>query len=139
MPLWTIYHTPNAFTVEQKAELAERITTLCYPPLPAFYVGVAFHEMSPDNLYIGGKPADKFVRIAVDHIARTLPEAAQRAGWLDRARQALVPLFTERGLSWEMHIDETTRDLWLIQGLVPPMPNTEPEKKWKAENMPSPY
>ena len=139
MPLWTIHHTSDAFTAEQKAELADRITKECYPPLPAFYVGIAFQEMRHGSLYIGGQPADNFVRIAVDHIARTLPEPQQKTAWLERARKALAPLFTERGISWEMHVDETTRDLWLIQGLVPPMPNTEAEKKWKAENKPSPY
>jgi len=139
MPLWKLYHTSDTLNDAHKAELAERITRDVYFRLPPFYVGVVFQEIKQSDFYIGGKPAQRFVRIWVDHIARSLPTPELRQNWLDRARNALSPLFKELDINWEMHVDETTRDLWLIQGLVPPMPDTEHEKKWKEENKPSPY
>jgi phenylpyruvate tautomerase PptA (4-oxalocrotonate tautomerase family) len=139
MPLWKFYHTPDTLNDEQKAELATRITEDVYFRLPAFYVGVVFQEIKQTDFYIGGKPAQRFVRIWIDHIARTLPTPELRENWLDRARKAVEPLFTELDIRWEFHVDETTRDLWLIQGLVPPLANTETETKWKLENEPTPY
>jgi hypothetical protein len=56
-----------------------------------------------------------------------------------RAHKAVLPMFTARGFSWELHVDETPHDLWSIQGLIPPMPDTEQEKKWHADNKPTPY
>jgi phenylpyruvate tautomerase PptA (4-oxalocrotonate tautomerase family) len=138
MPLWTVYHTSDTLKDSHKAELAERITKV-YSMLPAFYVGVAFQEIKQADFYIGGKPAQRFVRIVIDHIARSLPTPELRQSWLARARDSVEPTFAALGISWELHVDETTRDLWLIQGLVPPMPNTEHENKWKADNKPSPY
>jgi Putative oxalocrotonate tautomerase enzyme len=79
------------------------------------------------------------VRIWIDHIARTLPLPEHKADWMRRAHKAVLPIFTARGVNWELHVDETPRDLWLIQGLIPPMPNTEQEKKWHADNKPTPY
>ncbi|ANB77059.1 tautomerase family protein [Paraburkholderia phytofirmans] len=139
MPLWKLYHTADTLNDEQKTELAERITKNVYFRLPAFYVAVVFQEIKQGDFYIGGKPAERFVRIWIDHIARSLPTPELRESWLSRAREAIEPMFKELGISWEFHVDETSRDLWLIQGLVPPMPNTEQEVKWKTENKPSPY
>ncbi|WP_179402705.1 tautomerase family protein [Burkholderia guangdongensis] len=139
MPLWKMYHTAGTLNDEHKAELAERITKMAYPILPVFYVGVVFEEIKESDFYIGGKPAERFVRIWVDHIARTLPTPEHRLRWLGMAREALEPMFSKLGIRWEMHVDETTRELWLIQGLVPPMQNTEAEAKWKTDNEPSPY
>jgi hypothetical protein len=39
----------------------------------------------------------------------------------------------------EFHVDETPHDLWSIQGLKPPMPDTEQETKWHEDNKPTPY
>lgn len=77
MPLWKIYHPPGAFSVEEKQGLSQAITAL-YARLPKFYVGVVFQEVAPDSFFVGGEPATNFVRIWVDHIARTLPSAEAR-------------------------------------------------------------
>jgi len=139
MPLWNIHHTKNALSDAEKAELADRVTNIVYPHLPAFYVGVVFHEHEATNFYIGGKSANHFVRISIDHIARTLPLPEHKADWRSRALKAVGPMFKERGFNWELHVDETPRELWLIQGFIPPKPNTEAEKKWHADNAPSAY
>jgi phenylpyruvate tautomerase PptA (4-oxalocrotonate tautomerase family) len=136
MPLWKIYHPENAFTAQDKKALSERITAL-YRRLPKFYVGVVFQAVAKDSFFIGGEPRDNFVRIWVDHIARTLPSAEARTWWIGQCDEALAPYIRDRGLDWEFHIDETSFELWSINGVRPPLPDTEDEKRWIAENRPS--
>jgi phenylpyruvate tautomerase PptA (4-oxalocrotonate tautomerase family) len=139
MPFWKIYHPAGAFTPEDKRALSERITDL-YRTLPKFYVIVAFQELPPDSFYKGGEPVDNFVRIWVDHIARSFgSDKALQAKWLGWAEQALAPYIKDRGRDWEIHIDETPFDLWRVQGMQPPPPNSEYEKIWKEQNKPVPY
>ena len=137
MPLWKIYHPPGVFSAEDKQALAGRITAL-YSRLPKFYVGVVYQAVAPEDFYVGGEPATRFVRIWVDHIARTLPNAEARTWWISQCDEALAPYIRDRGLDWEFHIDETSFELWSIQGMRPPLPNSEDEKRWFAENRPSP-
>lgn len=136
MPLWKIYHPVGAFSAEQKKGLSEAITAL-YSRLPKFYVGVVFQEVAAESFYVGGEPADNFVRIWVDHIARTLPTAEARTWWIGQCDAALAPYIGDRGFAWEFHIDETSYELWSIGGHRPPLPNTEDEKRWFTENKPS--
>lgn len=137
MPLWKIYHPVGAFSADDKQQLAERITAL-YSRLPKFYVGIVFQEVAAESFYVGAKPAANFVRIWIDHIARTLPTPEAKAWWIGQCDAALAPFVRDRGLDWEYHIDETPFDLWSIQGIRPPLPNSEDEKRWIRENRPSP-
>ena len=138
MPLWKIYHPANAYTSDDKQQFAERITNL-YQRLPKFYVGVVFQDVPKESFYIGGKPVDNFVRIWVDHIARTLPTPEAKAYWVKISNEAIAPFVQARGYDWEFHIDETPFDLWSIQGLRPPPANSDAEKLWALENKPTPY
>lgn len=138
MPLWKIYHPVGAFSPEQKKGLSEAITALYARGLPKFYVGVVFQEVAADSFFIGGEPADNFVRIWIDHIARTMPTPEIRAKFIQMVDAALAPYVRDRGLSWEYHIDETSYELWSIQGYRPPLPGTEDEVRWRTENRPSP-
>jgi phenylpyruvate tautomerase PptA (4-oxalocrotonate tautomerase family) len=137
MPLWKIYHPVGAFTAGDKQQLSERITAL-YSRLPKFYVGVVFQEVAEDSFFVGGQPAGNFVRIWVDHIARTLPTPEARTWWIGQCDAALAPFIRDRGLDWEFHIDETSFELWSIQGIRPPAAGTEDEQRWIAENRPTP-
>ncbi len=119
MPLWKIYHPVGCFTADDKHQLSQRITAL-YKRLPRFYVGVVFQEVPKESFYVGGEPRNNFVRIWVDHIARTLPSAEARKWWIGQCDAALAPLVRDRGLDWEFHIDETSFELWSIQGIRPP-------------------
>ncbi len=138
MPLWKFYHPEGAFSAEDKQAIAEKITTV-YRMLPKFYVGVVFQAVPADSFYIGGEPADDFVRIWVDHIARTFKDEALKGRFLNAVAQLLAPYLDGRGLRWEMHVDETPFSLWTIQGLRPPLPDTEAEQRWRTENRPSAY
>lgn len=137
MPLSKIYHPPGAFSADDKQQLSERITAL-YSRLPRFYVGVVFQEVAPDAFYVGGQPVSNFVRIWIDQIARTLPNAEARTWWIGKCDEALAPFIRDRGLDWEFHIDETSFELWSIQGYRPPLPDTEDEQRWLRENRPTP-
>ena len=46
----------------------------------------------------------------------------------------LKPFIEDKGYDWEYSVTETSRDLWKVSGLVPPMPNTEAEKEWVTLN-----
>lgn len=139
MPFWKIYHPVGAFTAEDKRDLSKRITGL-YRSLPKFYVIVAFQEIAPESLYKGGEEASNFVRIWADHIARSFPPDPKiKSKWLSWAEKALEPYIKERGMDWEIHFDETPFDLWQVQGMAPPPPNSEYEKLWFDENRPVPY
>lgn len=139
MPLWTIHHTPGIFSVEEKRALASRITDHYQQAgLPRFYVVVLFHETAPEDFYVGGEPTPAGVRVVIDHIARRAADTQSRqriTGWI---HQILAPsLDRHPGLHWEFHVDETSDELWMINGLVPPPGGSEAEKRWAKENVAS--
>jgi phenylpyruvate tautomerase PptA (4-oxalocrotonate tautomerase family) len=137
MPLWKIYHPENAFTADDKRAIAKAITAIY--PLPKFFVGLVFQEIPKHSFYIGGEPADDFVRIWVDHIARQFVDESLKERFFAAVNRVFAPYIADRGLRWEIHVDETPFSLWRIQGLKPPMPDSPAEQKWRAENKPSPY
>jgi phenylpyruvate tautomerase PptA (4-oxalocrotonate tautomerase family) len=139
MPMWKIYHPEQAFSIEDKQQLATAITALYATFLPRFYVNVLFRSIAADDLYIGGQASGDFVRITIDHIARAIKQAAAQQQFLDACSQLLAPYVQQRGLRWELHVNETSFDLWRIDGLKPPMPDSAAEARWKAENRPSVY
>ncbi len=134
MPLWKIYHPVGAYTPEDKRGIAQALTGLYGRVMPKFYVGVVFQEVAEDSIYIGGEPHPGFVRISVDHIARTFNSDEVRTGFFRRINKLLEPWIASRSFDWELHIDETPFDLWTIQGYFPPREGTEDEKRWMEEN-----
>jgi len=141
MPLWTIHHTPGIFTDEEKHDLAARITDHYEKVgLPRFYVVVLFDETKPTDFYVGGEPTPVGVRIVIDHIARHLPDKAARQRSTQWINGILQPhLSRHDGLHWEFHVDETSEDLWMINGLVPPPGRSEAEKAWARANAATAY
>jgi phenylpyruvate tautomerase PptA (4-oxalocrotonate tautomerase family) len=136
MPLWKIYHPVGAFTEQDKDALAEKITEL-YGFLPKFYVNVIFQDIPRTSFYIGGRRVDNFIRLSIEHIARSLPED-RKVWWLERTNEVIAPFVRDRVFDWEFHIDETPFDLWSVQGYQPPPANSEDEKRWARDNKPSP-
>jgi phenylpyruvate tautomerase PptA (4-oxalocrotonate tautomerase family) len=139
MPLWNIYHPENAYTDADKQAFAERVVGLYERVLPRFYVGVLFHPLPAASFLMGGQPVDDFVRIKVDHIARQIEDPVKQERFMQHVTAQLAPFIGERGLRWEIHIDETPFGMWTIAGLKPPLPGTPAEIKWREENRPSPY
>ena len=141
MPLWTIHHTPGIFDDEEKHRLAARIADHYEEVgLPRFYVVTLFHEVRPGDFYVGGEPVTAGVRVVIDHIARRNPDRESRrrtARWIKRMLQPHLERIA--GLHWEFHVDETSDDLWMINGIAPPPAGSDAEKLWAASNTASPY
>lgn len=138
MPLWKIYHPQDAYTADDKRALAQAITAVYGRVMPKFYVGVVFQAVAADDFYIGGEPHPRFVRIWVDHIARSFDSAERKTAFFTHMNKVLAPFIADRGLDWELHVDETPFDLWTIQGYFPPRQGTPDEQRWMAENRASP-
>lgn len=62
------------------------------------------------------------------------PNDEARDRFLNSIDKALKPYIADNGYDWEYSIEETRRDLWKIQGLVPPMPRSEAELEWVKNN-----
>ncbi|MBH0778080.1 tautomerase family protein [Nocardia bovistercoris] len=141
MPLWTIHHSPGILTDADKHRLATRITDhYAQVGLPRFYVITLFQETRPEDFYVGGEPAPAGVRITIDHIARRNPDRGARRRTARWIRSILAPYLAERtDLHWEFHVDETSADLWMINGIAPPPGESDVEKQWAAQNSVSPY
>ena len=141
MPLWTIHYTPGIFSDEEKHQFAARITDHYERiGLPRFYVVTIFNETRPEDFYVGGERTPVGVRIVIDHIARRGSDKESReqiTRWLKRIVNPHVE--KHAGLHWEFHADETSEDLWMINGLVPPPGGSEAEKAWATANVTSDY
>ena len=97
MPLWNLYCPEATYSAEDKQAFAERITDLYAEfGLPRFYVSVVFQETPKQSYFIGGEPADDFVRIWIHEIARRVPEEA-RGWWMKRIRETVAPYVTDPG------------------------------------------
>jgi phenylpyruvate tautomerase PptA (4-oxalocrotonate tautomerase family) len=138
MPMWTIYVPQSAYTRQDLQDIANVITDLYekYVKIPRFYVSVVFHEQPTGALFMGGVPADDFVRIWIDHVVRHLDEDTTTL-WLNIIDTALAPFIRDRGFNYEIHGDETPLPFWAINGMTPPPHGSEDEQRWKAENQPS--
>jgi phenylpyruvate tautomerase PptA (4-oxalocrotonate tautomerase family) len=141
MPYWKIYHPQGAYSREDKRAFSEAITEIYteFARLPRFYVVVLFEERPPDSIWVGGEPANKFVRIAVDHIARTVDTPELKLMTMESIEAAIEPFVSERGFDWEVHVDETPFELWRTQGFVPPPPESPEEARWAEDNRASPW
>lgn len=139
MPLWRIFHTPNLYSPDEKAAFAQAITKQ-YARLPDFYVNVIFTPVDASDLYIAGKQRDNFVRIVITQIARHFEGNTQRmSDWMAAVEATIAPWVKAKGQDWELHIDETPRELWRVQGFVPPTQDSPGESLWKREGKPVPY
>lgn len=141
MPLWTIHHTPGIFTNAEKRELASRITDSYEKAgLPRFYVIALFKETATEDFYVGGEPTQFGIRVVIDHIARHSRNTDDRqriAHWINGILAPLAQAKPE--LHWEFHVDDTSEELWMINGLVPPPGGSEAEKAWARANAVSAY
>lgn len=141
MPLWTVHHTPGIFTDEEKHELAAHIADHYEKVgLPRFYVVTVFRESRPEDFYVGGEPTMAGIRITIDHIARRAADRESRRRNAQWIKGMLQPqLERKAGLHWEFHVDETSDDLWMINGITPPPAGSDAEKLWAENNSASPY
>jgi phenylpyruvate tautomerase PptA (4-oxalocrotonate tautomerase family) len=150
MPLWQLFVPEGAYTAEDKRDLGDRITNLYSDTfdLPRFYTTVIFHDLKPESFLIGGEQRAQFVQVAIVHAARTAGQIAERLGvtedeinnvFLTMAHGALKPHVADRGYEWELHVENVPHETWNIDGMEPPPPWSEVEKRWAKDNRSSPY
>ena len=135
MPVWYINHSPNVFSVDEKQHLAKSITNIYVSNgLPAFYVRVHFVEDAAGTAFIGGEIHPRFAGITIYHLARVFSSDEIKQRFHSRVNEVLSPVFEPKGMDWEYFITEASRDLWRINGLVPPAAGSEEEKEWVRAN-----
>ncbi|CAK5276645.1 unnamed protein product [Mycena citricolor] len=148
MPFHRFYIPKGLYSDAEKVALAQAITALYVGPpasLPAFYVVVSFIEHDPGNFFVSGetKRADNMVHIQVEHLARTFPAGdagfARKRDFMARYEERLKPYTSGRGVDWEIVVAESDPQLWNINGMAPPPPQSEGEILWKKENRAIPY
>lgn len=130
----------------------------------SFYIGGVARPSPADPKNNPGPDSEKpFIRITIQNIARTLyvsssltpllsllsiipsyihqlirfhqrPNDTVRDRFLTAIDAALKPHISDKGYDWEYSVIETRRDLWKIQGFVPPATGSEAEEVWRARN-----
>ena len=93
-----------------------------------------FEEVAAELSDVGGASHGKFVRLKLEHMARTLPGPIVREWWVKAVDQLIAPYVRDRGYDWEVTIDEVPADLWSLQGEIPPPFDLHAEKRWVKEN-----
>lgn len=141
MPYWEVFTPENALSDGDKEGLSECITQMYvdWVELPRFYVVMRFQEVPESAIYVGGKPNNNFVRVVIDDITLRTDDPELRSLYLATIESHLAPLVKDQGYDWEVHLDETPRDLWRIRGLIPPAPLSPFEKLWAQANQALPY
>ena len=101
MPLHRLYVPPNLYSAEDKAVIGEAITKV-YAHLPAFYVVVLFIDISKENYFVGGQRNERFVRIAVQHIARQFLECVMSIYWIEMSEfiSVLLSVIQQKEILW---------------------------------------
>lgn len=74
--------------------------------------------------------------ITINHIARQLPDEESRKKFLGAADKILAPVFEGGDWVWEYFLIESSRDLWKVNGMVPPETDSELERIWREEGFP---
>jgi phenylpyruvate tautomerase PptA (4-oxalocrotonate tautomerase family) len=119
VPLHRIFHTPSIFSATDKNEIAARLTDhYTRHGLPPFYVVVIFIPVEAENFFVGGQPANKFVRIISQHFARNYTKEEQKETSVNMLEACFAPYVRDRGLDWEIHIEDMDRSTWHENGLV---------------------
>lgn len=134
MPKWVFHHTTGVFTAEEKQHVAREMTkTYTRVGLPAFYYRAHFVKLQPDSIYAGGEtPA--LTTLSIFHIARSFDNQEIQGMFYKGLDDILRPILKPKGVEWEIGVYEARRELWRVNGLIPPPTGSEMEKKWFAEN-----
>ncbi|KAG8713016.1 hypothetical protein FRC11_013559 [Ceratobasidium sp. 423] len=140
MPMHRIYTTSGLYSPIEKKALATAITKIYQSfGLPAFYVNVFFIDLPKDSFYIGGEPHDNFVRFNVQHIARAFPDNKSKLQFMEIYETALKPFTADKGVDWEVNVDEADPLTWNENGMSPPAPGSKGEELWISLNKAVPF
>ncbi|KAF8601433.1 hypothetical protein BDV93DRAFT_524813 [Ceratobasidium sp. AG-I] len=141
MPMHRIYSAQGVYTPAEKQALSKAITALYTGPavqLPAFYVVVLFIDLPKDSFFIGGETNDSFVRFNVQHIARHSDKEGKRK-IMQAYEDTIKPFTADKGLDWEVNIDEADQLTWQVNGMAAPTFGSEAHELWKKLNKAVPF
>ncbi|KAF9873738.1 hypothetical protein CkaCkLH20_08848 [Colletotrichum karsti] len=134
MPKWVFNSPAGLLTPAEKKQIAEGMTKVYGSArLPAFYCHAHFVEFEPSNIYTAGEPSKNVTTIAIYHIAKVFDKPEVEQAFLRAFDDVIRPVLKPKGIEWESGIYESRRELWRVNGLVPPARDSEMEKKWFAE------
>ncbi|KAF5866486.1 hypothetical protein ETB97_012040 [Aspergillus alliaceus] len=102
--------------------------------LPAFYRHAHFIKLHPDSIYAGGVTPPALTTLSIFHIARSFDNQEIQDMFYKGSDDILRPILKPKGVEREIGVYEARRDLWRVNGLIPPPTGSEMEKKWFAEN-----
>ena len=137
MPVWNFSTAPAVFSREEKEQLASNITDIYLKVgLPEFYVNIHFTELPLDSFYVGKKSSKTTAFLSIIHGARTFQNKQQQDNFMERVDNILRPVLEPKGVNRELVVQETSLELWRMNGLVPPPPGSEQEKEWVRYNKP---
>ncbi|CAE6416414.1 unnamed protein product [Rhizoctonia solani] len=140
MPMHRIYTTSGLYSPTEKKAIASAITKVYQAfGLPDFYVLVFFIDLPKDSFYVGGETNENFVRFNVQHIARALPDKETKLQFMEIYEKTLKPFTADKGVDWEVNVDEADPLVWTTNGMSPPAPGTEAEKLWVSLNKVVPF
>ncbi|CCO33999.1 hypothetical protein BN14_08090 [Rhizoctonia solani AG-1 IB] len=134
-----IYTASGLYSPAEKKSLASAITELYNPVVPAFYVNVFFIDLPDDSFYIGGEINKKFARFNVQHLARSFPDKESKLHFMQAYEKVLKPFTADKGLDWEVNVDEADQLLWHMNGMSPPAPDSEGEQLYLKLNKVVPF
>ncbi|KZP33161.1 hypothetical protein FIBSPDRAFT_773652 [Athelia psychrophila] len=106
MPLHRIFVPRDLYSEQDKQAMTTAITEKVYGRIPAFYVVVLFITVEKGDYYVGAKQRDNFVRFAVENMARYHEGEKLKRQFIDRYEKALAPWTKDRGIDWEVQIEE---------------------------------
>jgi len=151
--MWNIYHPEGTFTTtEEKATFVTDINDYYGGTggFPEFYVCVHFITMPGTSMFRGRQPVaelDKpFIRLAISHIHVNQSAISSKLGIEDPAARirgaidtAIKRSITDKGYYVEYSVSEDPRELWKVDGLLPPPWKSNAEEVWKRENKAVPW
>ncbi|CAE6446213.1 unnamed protein product, partial [Rhizoctonia solani] len=129
MPMHRIYTPSGLYSSEERQALAKAITSAYTssptggPGLPPFYVVVLFIDLPEDSFYIGGERHNHFARFNVQHLARHFKSKEEKLKFMHLYEEKLKPFTADKGLDWEVNIDEADPLTWHENAMSPPAPN----------------
>ncbi|KAF5336771.1 hypothetical protein D9758_016392 [Tetrapyrgos nigripes] len=138
MPFHRVYCPPNLYTPEEKQAMAKAITE-CYKRLPGFFIIVNFIDVGKDDFFVGGEKTDRFVKITIHHLARTMSTEEEKREWMDKYEKSIQPWTKDKGIDWEVQISNQDPVFWNQNGFRPPPMGSELFNMWKKKNKPFPY
>jgi hypothetical protein len=86
-------------------------------------------------MFVGGESRPNFVNLSIAHIARSHKHETDRMDFLKKI-DLILERFKTKGLDWEYFIVDTLRQQWKINGMYPPLADSDEEKEWVRLNRP---